>query len=318
VPVLCSAKLPHATGFCQKLPAKGANRCLMHGGRSTGPRSPAGMTCAISKMIEGRARWAANLKAKGKRFPNSRKGRHNRTPEERAALAQAKADRAATRRRYSDQQTQLKTLKSKSRAIRSLLPQYIKKSDFDNPHVLARIEQASELAGECLNIPNSERDDLFQAQKEGDKLAENILDVRFKIMMSVCSVQLDIELELERRQKEREEKEQWKRFSQMSLRLFQEKAERDRQLRITEQQANAWANPCLPPWQEEELRTTSLIPDGYEDDDPVEYHSPFADRVYGKLATVRRTSQGHDPEPWHPQSAHPRVNRSGSHKWLLR
>jgi hypothetical protein len=85
------------------------------------------MSSAISKMIEGRARWAAKLKAKVKPFPNSRKGRPNRTPEERTALAQIKAQRAESRKHYSEQLIQLKTLKSNSRTIRSLLPQYIKK-----------------------------------------------------------------------------------------------------------------------------------------------------------------------------------------------
>ncbi len=56
----------------------GTNRCRLHGGMSTGPRTPEGKARCVAGMTAGRARWLAELKAAGKRAPCGRKkGGHN-------------------------------------------------------------------------------------------------------------------------------------------------------------------------------------------------------------------------------------------------
>lgn len=217
----CYARLPNSAGLCQKPVVHGHNRCRLHGGASTGIRSADGMERRIAALVAGRARWAAKLKAKGKPFPNSRKGRPNRTPEQRAALAQAKAERAAARQRYSEQRTMLETLKSKSRTIRSLIPAYIKKSDFDNPRTNAKIEQALRLAKECSAFP----------MDMDSELGSKVIDQQLKIWKSVISVQFEYSLEAERRQKEQKEKEWYQRIRQMALQAYGERSRERRNAR---------------------------------------------------------------------------------------
>jgi hypothetical protein len=56
----------------------GTDRCRLHGGMSTGPRTPEGKARCIAGMKIGRARWLADLKTQGKRAPCGRKkGGHN-------------------------------------------------------------------------------------------------------------------------------------------------------------------------------------------------------------------------------------------------
>lgn len=97
---------------CRNWPVAGSTRCRLHGGRSTGPTTPEGMTRTLAAMAAGRRRWLARLKAEGKPVPCGRKkGSRNRSAEEREqadyqrechrylrhALLRAQADRKARR-----------------------------------------------------------------------------------------------------------------------------------------------------------------------------------------------------------------------------
>ena len=49
-------------------------RCRVHGGASTGPRSPEGKARVVAAMIEGRRKWVEARRAEGRRFSAGRKG----------------------------------------------------------------------------------------------------------------------------------------------------------------------------------------------------------------------------------------------------
>ena len=73
---------------CRNWALPGSKRCRLHGGHSTGPRTPEGKSRTIAAMNKGRARWLAKLKAEGKAIPWGRKkGGRNRSPEEREQAA---------------------------------------------------------------------------------------------------------------------------------------------------------------------------------------------------------------------------------------
>jgi hypothetical protein len=73
---------------CRNWALPGSNRCRLHGGHSTGPRTFEGKSRTIAAMNEGRARWLAELKAEGKPIPWGRKkGGRNRSPAERKQAA---------------------------------------------------------------------------------------------------------------------------------------------------------------------------------------------------------------------------------------
>jgi hypothetical protein len=59
--------------FCQSWAMKGKTRCRMHGGASTGPRTPEGKARVVAAMVEGRRRWVERMKAEGRKFPGGRK-----------------------------------------------------------------------------------------------------------------------------------------------------------------------------------------------------------------------------------------------------
>ena len=48
-------------------------RCWVHGGASTGPRTPEGKTRVVSAMVEGRRKWVERRRAGGKKFPAGRR-----------------------------------------------------------------------------------------------------------------------------------------------------------------------------------------------------------------------------------------------------
>jgi hypothetical protein len=58
--------------FC-KAWAMENGRCRVHGGLSTGPRSPDGKARVIAAMVIGRRKWVALRRAAGKKFPAGRK-----------------------------------------------------------------------------------------------------------------------------------------------------------------------------------------------------------------------------------------------------
>jgi hypothetical protein len=59
--------------FCQAWAMKGKARCRLHGGASTGPKTPEGKARVAAAMHEGRRRWIEQMKAQGKKIPGGRK-----------------------------------------------------------------------------------------------------------------------------------------------------------------------------------------------------------------------------------------------------
>src|SRR5271166_5742447 len=49
-------------------------RCRVHGGASTGPKSPEGKARVVAAMVEGRRKWVERRRAEGRRFMAGRKG----------------------------------------------------------------------------------------------------------------------------------------------------------------------------------------------------------------------------------------------------
>src|SRR5271165_983254 len=49
-------------------------RCRVHGGASTGPKSPDGKARVVAAMVEGRRKWVERRRAEGRRFTAGRKG----------------------------------------------------------------------------------------------------------------------------------------------------------------------------------------------------------------------------------------------------
>ncbi|MGD1035782.1 MAG: HGGxSTG domain-containing protein [Roseiarcus sp.] len=98
---------------CRRWALAGKNRCRLHGGLSTGPKTEEGKARVISAMVEGRRAWAERMKAEGKKFPGGRKsGSKWITPRMRAreelkrivdeAQAVENARQALSSRSYSD------------------------------------------------------------------------------------------------------------------------------------------------------------------------------------------------------------------------
>lgn len=51
--------------LCQKPPVPGKTRCKLHGGASTGAKTPEGKARSIAAMIEGRQRWIEAMQTVG-------------------------------------------------------------------------------------------------------------------------------------------------------------------------------------------------------------------------------------------------------------
>ena len=83
---------------CKKWAVRGKKRCRLHGGLSTGPRTPEGKARTTAAMVEGRRRLLEKLKAEGKPVPWGRKrGGVNESAAERQ-LARASKERARAQR----------------------------------------------------------------------------------------------------------------------------------------------------------------------------------------------------------------------------
>jgi hypothetical protein len=73
---------------CKNWAVRGSKRCRLHGGLSTGPRTPDGMAHTLAAMKAGRVRWLAKLKSEGKPIPCGRKkGGRNLPADEREHVA---------------------------------------------------------------------------------------------------------------------------------------------------------------------------------------------------------------------------------------
>jgi hypothetical protein len=73
-----AGKLRGLSPFCRNWAVPGKTRCYLHGGRSTGPRTPAGRAAstaaAIPAMREGRRRRIAQLALEGKKINTGHNG----------------------------------------------------------------------------------------------------------------------------------------------------------------------------------------------------------------------------------------------------
>jgi hypothetical protein len=72
------AKLHRKLGWCRRWPVPGKKRCRLHGGMSTGARTPEGKARALAARREGLQRWFAEMRSKKAaglitRFPGGRK-----------------------------------------------------------------------------------------------------------------------------------------------------------------------------------------------------------------------------------------------------
>jgi hypothetical protein len=87
-------------------------RCRVHGGASTGPRTPEGKARVVAAMLEGRRKWVERRRAEGRRFTAGRKGGDAWVTEGMRKLARAEAHRLGGRRFTLDRPLALALLKS--------------------------------------------------------------------------------------------------------------------------------------------------------------------------------------------------------------
>ena len=59
---------------CRKWAVPGKTRCYLHGGRSTGPRTPEGKAASLAARLEGRRRRIAQLALEGKKINTGQNG----------------------------------------------------------------------------------------------------------------------------------------------------------------------------------------------------------------------------------------------------
>jgi len=69
-----AGKLRGLSPFCRNWAVPGKTRCYLHGGKSTGPRTPAGKAAALAAGLEGRRRRIAELALEGKKINTGHNG----------------------------------------------------------------------------------------------------------------------------------------------------------------------------------------------------------------------------------------------------
>jgi hypothetical protein len=99
-------------GFFCKAWAMPNGRCRVHGGASTGPKSPEGKARVVAAMVEGRRKWLERRRAEGKKFLAGRKGGERWTTEPMRERARAEAHRLKGGRFTLDRALTLALLKS--------------------------------------------------------------------------------------------------------------------------------------------------------------------------------------------------------------
>ena len=87
-------------------------RCRVHGGASTGPRTPEGKARVVAAMVEGRGKWVARRRAEGRKFPAGRKRGEKWVTEPMRERARAEAHRLGVGRFTLDRPLVLALLKS--------------------------------------------------------------------------------------------------------------------------------------------------------------------------------------------------------------
>jgi hypothetical protein len=69
-----AGKLRGLHPFCRKWAVPGKRRCHLHGGLSTGPKTPAGKAASLAARLEGRRRRIAELALEGKKINGGHNG----------------------------------------------------------------------------------------------------------------------------------------------------------------------------------------------------------------------------------------------------
>jgi hypothetical protein len=101
-----------ARGFFCKAWAMENGRCRVHGGLSTGPRSPEGKARVVAAMVMGRRKWVERRRVEGKKFPAGRMRDERWVTEPMRERARAEAHRLGGGRFTLDQPLVLVLLKS--------------------------------------------------------------------------------------------------------------------------------------------------------------------------------------------------------------
>ena len=94
-------------------------RCWVHGGASTGPRTPEGKARVVAAMVEGRRKWVARRRAEGRKFPAGRKRGERWVTEPMRERARAEAHRLKCGRFTLDHALTLALLRSASGCLES-------------------------------------------------------------------------------------------------------------------------------------------------------------------------------------------------------
>jgi hypothetical protein len=87
-------------------------RCRVHGGASTGPKSPEGKARVVAAMVEGRRKWVERRHAEGQRFTAGRKGGDEWLTEAMRERARAEAHKLGAGRFTLDRTLTLTLLRS--------------------------------------------------------------------------------------------------------------------------------------------------------------------------------------------------------------
>ena len=94
-------------------------RCWVHGGASTGPRTPEGKARVVAAMVEGRRKWVARRRAEGRKFPAGRKRGERWVTEPMRERARAEAHRLKGGRFTLDRSLTLALLRSANGCLES-------------------------------------------------------------------------------------------------------------------------------------------------------------------------------------------------------
>src|SRR5271165_6692095 len=134
-------------------------RCRVHGGWSTGPKSPDGKARVVAAMVEGRRKWVARRRVEGRKFPAGRKRGERWITEPMRQRARAEAHRLKGGRFTLDRSLTLALLRSangclesKARAKAMLDAQERAAMERDRQAALARI---AELRASLLANPQA-------------------------------------------------------------------------------------------------------------------------------------------------------------------
>jgi hypothetical protein len=109
---ICKNGVRVSRGLFCKAWAMENGRCRVHGGLSTGPRSPEGRARVVAAMVEGRRKWVARRRAEGGRFTAGRKRGERWVTEPMREHARAEAHRLEGGRFTLDHSLTLALLRS--------------------------------------------------------------------------------------------------------------------------------------------------------------------------------------------------------------